>query len=496
MASTVARTVAVVGGGLSGSLFALKLIRARPDFRVLLVESGRRLGRGIAYGACSPQHLLNVPVSRMEVGLSPGFGAWLSGDPAARAAMAPALVESGGDLKAAFAPRALFGRYLQAHVTRALTGGAGPGLIAVRGEAVRLDAAGGLTLWLADGRAIEADQLVLATGNLPPRAPGGPGRWVYDSPHFIPDPWAVDALDDVGAEDPVLLLGTGLTAVDIALKLAAQGHRGRTLALSRRGLTPQVHADGGAWPSFLEAALPASPLALSRLIRRQVAAAEASGTPWQRVFDAARPAIPAAWRGWTAAQRRRFLRHARPHWDVRRHRMAPRVAAAFHALVASGRLGIAAGRITGYRATGADGPDGSDGGPVAPIEVDYVARGGGARRFAAAWVINCTGPQRDLSRCGAPLLAGLRESGLATPDALGLGLETEDGALVDRSRRPSDRLFALGALTCPSWWEIVAVPEISVQVDRLVARLSRAERQAPDSHPLAAEDFLDLGAGI
>ncbi len=479
----------MVGGGLSGSLFALKLVRARPDFQVVIIERGRRLGRGVAYGACSPQHLLNVPVSRMEVGLAPGFGEWLTADASARDELAAALKESGGDLKAAFAPRALFGRYLEARVAEALAAGPGPGLRWVRGEAVGLDSAGGLAVRLADGRRVACDVLVLATGNMPPRAPSGPVGRLQDRPRFISDPWLADAFDDVRPDDPILLLGTGLTAVDITLKLAGLGHRGPLLALSRRGLTPSTHADGGAWSPFLEEALPGSPLTLMRLIRRQVAEAHARGVPWQRVFDAARPAIPAVWRGWNGRQRRQFLRHARPHWDVRRHRMAPRVAAAFQSLIDSGRLAVDAGRITGHGPASPD-AQGED------IAVTYRTRGGDRRTFEAAWVVNCTGPRRDLAQSGIPLLAELRETGAATPDALGLGLETEDCALIDRARRPSDRLFALGPLTSPSWWEIVAVPEISVQVDRLVARLAAPHRPDGADHPLAAEDFLDLGAGI
>jgi uncharacterized NAD(P)/FAD-binding protein YdhS len=111
-------------------------------------------------------------------------------------------------------------------------------------------------------------------------------------------------------------------------------------------------------------------------------------------------------------------------------------------------------------------------------------------------VINCTGPRRDLRRSGVPLIADLQTRGLATADALGLGLETEDAALVNARGKPSDRLFALGALTCPSWWEITAVPEIAIQVDRLAARLARAEGKGPSNTPPAATDFLNLGAGI
>ena len=109
------RTLAIVGGGFSGALLALKLNRTRPDWRVVVVEASSRPGRGLAYGACAPSHLLNVPVARMQTGLSPAYGDWLAGRPE----MAEALAESGGEMSAAFSPRVLWGQYLQLLVAAA-----------------------------------------------------------------------------------------------------------------------------------------------------------------------------------------------------------------------------------------------------------------------------------------------------------------------------------------------------------------------------------------
>jgi uncharacterized NAD(P)/FAD-binding protein YdhS len=53
-------------------------------------------------------------------------------------------------------------------------------------------------------------------------------------------------------------------------------------------------------------------------------------------------------------------------------------------------------------------------------------------------------------------------------------------------------LFALGPLTRPAWWEITAVPEINLQIERLVAQLSN-----PVNAPrLTVGDFMDMGGGI
>ncbi len=467
--------IVIVGGGFSGALFGLKLHRAHPDWRVVIVEPRRVLGRGVAYGACGPNHLLNVPVSRMEIGLTPGFAEWLDGR---RDELAGALVESGLDLNAAYVPRRLFGDYVEERVGEALNTRGRRGLSAVRGEAVRLLDHGRGVL-LTDGRELRADIVVLAMGNLPPRAPGGPDRWLYDTGFFIPDPWAPDAFAHVAPDEPLLLIGAGLTMVDVALRLAQDGHRGPMLAVSRRGLVPRRHEAGGQWSAFLHHHIPASPVKLLRVVRGEISRAEAQGVPWQRVFDAARPAVATIWNGWSDRERRSFLRHLRPRWDVHRHRMAPRVAAGIDALVRSGRLETTAGRVTGVRETGSS------------VIVNLDTRDG-AREFTAGYVVNCTGPGADFGRIAIPLIADLRARRLAVADPLGVGFETRDCAVIDAEGRPSDWLFALGPLTRPAWWEIVAVPEINLQIDRLVAQLS-AGAAVPRLTPA---DFSGMGEGI
>ena len=470
------KSVVIVGGGFSGALFGLKLHHARPDWRIVVVEPKKKLGRGIAYGACGPQHLLNVPVARLEVGLVPGFAQWLE---PRRSGIAEALVESGLDLSAGFVPRRLFGDYMEERVNQALSLKSRNGLTAVRGEAVRL-LSGERGVLLTDGREIRADLIVLAMGNLPPRPPGGPDRWLYDTGFFIPDPWAADAFSDVAPEEPLLLIGSGLTMVDIALRLNTSGHRGPMLAISRRGLKPRQHKSGGAWPEFLHDKIPASPLALTRLIRAETMQAEARGIPWQRVFDAARPAVAAIWSNWTDRQRHQFLRHLRPRWDIHRHRTAPRVGEALDALLATTKLEILAGRITGYRETDS------------LVDVALKLKGGATRSFYAGHIVNCTGPGSDFDKIAIPLVADLRDRKLAVPDALGVGFQTRDCGVLDAAGTPSSWLFALGPLTRPAWWEITAVPEINLQIDRLVAQITS---DSP-AEPLSTADFWGIGEGI
>lgn len=480
--TTTSHTVVVVGGGFSGSVFAMRYARAQPEARVVLIERSRRVGRGLAYGACSGHHLLNVPVHRMELGLEPGFAAWLG---QRKVLLGDALVESGGDLAGAFVPRELFGTYLEEQVSASVSHDLDRGLRVVRGEVVRLLDAPSRGVLLSDGREIAADRIVLATGNLPPRPPAARDGWLYDTQLFVPDPWAEDAFDGLASEAPVVLLGTGLTMVDVALKLAHDGHVGPMYAISRHGLLPHVHRAGGSWEPFHDPKSYASPRDLMRILRREARRAEAQGVPWQRVMDAMRPAVAAVWHSFTARDRAQFLRHVRPRWDVHRHRMAPRVATQVAALVAGEQLRVTAGRVTGYRPNGPS------------VDVTFTERGTGrSASLTVARVVNCTGPRSDMDRLAFPLLADMRRRGLIAPDDLGLGLETKDCAVLDAAGHVSSWLFALGPLTRPTWWEVVAVPEINAQIDRLVGDLSSPRPPDAPAAPSLAEQFQDLGSGI
>lgn len=438
---------------------------ARPSSQITVIGRERRLGRGLAYGAADPIHMLNVPVSRMDVGLKPAFLDWLH-------------EEHGPDwTPESFAPRTLFGDYMESLALAALADGR---IQRARGEVVGVDNGLRPAVILADGRTIGADVVVLALGNLPPDRPGGLPATLADSALFVTDPWAPGALDDLPCEAPVLLVGAGLTMIDIALRLAGRGHKGRMTAVSRRGLLPKGHQAGGTWPAFLQEHIGRSPLSVSRVVRRQVKLAQAAGVPWQRVFDAARPAVPAVWSAWSLAERRRFLTRLRPWWDVHRHRTAPEVTAGLHDLLRSGRLEVLGGRFGQAKVKAG----------LAEVEVRL---GQATRRIETVRVINCTGPGGRFDRTALPLICDLRTKGLAKADPLGLGFDTHDGAVVEASGAVSTRLYALGPLAKAAWWEITAVPEITIQIDDLARRL--ANRSTP-SRPLSATTFMDMGAGI
>ncbi len=421
--------VVIIGGGFSGTMVAAEL--ARRGIRSVLVDGSGREGQGTAYSTSEQAHLLNVVAGKM--------GAWadLPGD------FAEAVAPEGYDPNA-YVPRRRYGEYLSKILQEARASGL---VSVVSSDATSAERAqGGWTVGLADGSRIEGQALVLAQGNQAP----GPPPFARGMPRelFVNDPWSGAGREAImrAAErgGDVLIIGTGLTMIDVVLSLDEAAHRGRIVALSRRGLAPRSHADFDPAPVALEEVPQGSLVRLWRWLRRRGA-----GIGWRGAVDSLRPHSHALWQALSEAEQRRFLRHARPWWDVHRHRIAPAVAERIRRLVQAGRLEIVAGRI-------------SDMWPAdQKLGVAINRRGkAGAVDHEFALAINCTGPLGSISSSGDPMLKSLIEAGLARPDSLDLGLEV-DG----RSRLAgTGHAWAVGPLSKGRFWEITAVPDIRGQV--------------------------------
>lgn len=438
--------VAIVGGGFAGTLQAINLLR-HDGPRATLIERRPRAGEGVAYGDADPSHVLNVRAEHMSaLPDDPGhFVRWL------QASGHPADAET-------FVGRTVYGAYLRAMLDRARA--AAPDRLAViQDSAIDLECGAGVRIALAGGGAVSADVAVLAVGNLPPHAPPGLDPDLLDPDCYFGDPWRDDPASGLAPDDRVLILGTGLTMVDMVLKLRRGGFGGRILAMSRRGLPPNAHA---AQPPF-EPIRDRPTVAASRLVAEVRARALTVG--WRNAVDELRPFTQSLWGAADEAQRARFLRHLRPWWDVHRHRIAPRVAEALAASQRDGSLEIAAAKTMGFVQIGDAG-----------IEVAFRRRGHTEPETARfRRLINCIGPQGDLARTDEPFLRRLIDRGLLRPDAAHLGIDVDaQSRVVAASGATSDRLLAIGPMTRGAFWEIVAVPDIRVQTWSVARRLSNA----------------------
>lgn len=445
--------IVVVGGGFCGAALAVHLLRrAGPELRLTLVERGGRPGRGVAYGTSDPQHLLNVPAIKMS--LDPDDpGAFL------RFALDRGLRARPTDLL----PRALYGEYLAWSLEEEAR--ARPGRLRVASaEAVDVDDGG---VQLADGRRLPADQVVLATGHLQPRWPEGIPELVRGDPRLTRDAWEPGALDELSRDARVLVVGMGLTAVDVLLSLRGQGHRGPVLAISRGGRWPEAHLPGVFWtgpaPS-LPLPAPREAEALAWWLRAAIVEAEAAQIPWQAVIDALRPEIPAIWAALPEAERGVFLARYRARWELLRHRASASTLASLSFWESTGQLQALAAEIRAVQAT----PEG--------LCVDLGTETG-PRIVTVDRVILCTGADTDIRRAANPALRALLARGRIQADPLGLGLEVDaHGRALNAEGQVNPRLWVLGAARRPRLWETTAVPELARQAATLASALLAACR--------------------
>ena len=447
-------SIAVIGAGFSGTLLSLHLLRrCPPGTRVTLIERNRQFGLGQAYATGNPGHLLNVPAGRMSAfNDQPGdFLQWLEQlAPDDRDGVVPA--------PGVFVPRRLFGAYVRSLLNREMSKPEHREQFnLVRGNVVGIDRTDHpLRLTLDRGAPISADLAVLAVGNFPPAPVSVPDRGFYDCALYHADPWAPDTLAGLDPIAPVALIGSGLTMVDMVISLLDQGHRGPIHALSRRGLLPRRHAPGV--PPETAVPYPTNLTALTRVLRDQ---SKTSGD-WRGVIDSLRPFTQDIWQVLSPDDRKRFLRHMRPWWDVHRHRMAGPVADRIEAALRHGQLRIHAGRIQSFAIE-----DGM-------AEVVFRPRGTDSRTtLRAARVINCSGSGADYDRITDPLIQALLRDGTARPDPLRLGLDvTQTCALRLGSGAISRRIFAVGPVTKAAFWEMTAVPDIRRQCELLAQHLA------------------------
>ena len=458
------RTILIAGAGFSGTMVATHLLRSDgPPLRIVLIDRSPVVGRGVAYGTSWRGHLLIVPAGRMSAFPD-------DEEHFLRYARTRDETVTGGS----FLPRPMYGEYLQQLLDDAEREGSSRGhrlercTDSVAGATVRTN--GGARVCLASGGTVDGAHLVLALGNHPPSAPRpADGRSdFFESARYVSDPWVPGVLERVDPSGGVLLVGTGLTMLDVALRLANAGGGAPIVALSRRGLLPLPHRPHGAPPSYghlppgLIACEPAA-AAYLRAIRRHARVLAAEGVDWREIMASLRPVTPRLWETLPPDERARFLRHARAYWDTHRHRVSTDVWQRFQGLRSAGHVSVVAGRLLAFDED------------AAGVTVRLRARGADEQRsLRVGVVINCTGPEADVRRIADPLVVSLLASGLARPDVLGLGFDTDDHlALIGRDGTASPSLWLTGPLLKGRLWESTAVPELRVHASRVARAVLR-----------------------
>jgi uncharacterized NAD(P)/FAD-binding protein YdhS len=443
---TARKSVTIIGGGASGVLIAAHLLRdPNTDIHVTLIEKRGQFGQGVAYSANQRDHRVNVPARGMSAFADDPehFWRWL------QAKNYPSPHGSW-----VFVPRRLYGAYLE-DVLRA-AGHSKPGRLVVLSEEVLSvrETKGGVETLLDNGTSVLSEAAVLAVGHetQPSRGRGIAVRVGSDRD----TPLAPDAT--------VMILGSGLSMVDAWLSLSEADHRGPIMVVSRNGLLPKGHEDVP--PIQIdegEVPFGANMTYFLQWFRALVRRTEASGGNWRSVVDGLRPYNQKLWQSWSKHNKRQFLRHLRPWWNIHRHRLPPELYERLVKAVSEGQVSLKAAEFISVDRKG--------------IDAQATIRPRGSRQqdvIDVARVYDCGGVSVDVQKSSNPVIRDLVANGNGRPDELHIGLDVDENcAVISADGKVSNRLLVVGPLTRGRFFEIEAIPDIRVQAAKLAARLLR-----------------------
>ncbi|HXO18100.1 MAG TPA: FAD-dependent oxidoreductase [Candidatus Dormibacteraeota bacterium] len=434
---------AIVGGGFSGCAVAAHLSRrAASGFALALFEPDEP-GRGAAYGTRHREHVLNTRAHQMSLYSddSDHFVRWLG--------------VRGGPTD--FVSRRLYGDYVAEIASGAFQR---PRFTHIpdRVAAVRRGEQRGFVVESSSGASFNARAVVLATGNPAPTDEFLPLE-IRLHPGYIADPWRFD-FESVGGH--VLIVGSGLTALDVLVALKAGGHRGAVHVLSRHGRFPEVHANVAPY-DVIPALDTHDARSLLRSFRRHVEDASKRGFDWRAVVDAVRPEAEAFWRRLSPVEQRRFERHLRSHWERHRHRAPQQVEAVRREYRRSGRLFSYAGRLAGVRRG----------------TVEIALSSGATAEVRPDWIVNCSGVGRARAMARDPLIGPMLTDGIVSAEPAGLGLRTtRELVAIDASGNPTRGLWIVGPPVRGSRFEATAVPELRAMAEQVSSDLLGVSRDS------------------
>lgn len=446
--------VVVVGGGFSGAMSAVNIARlSEVPLHVVVVSDGPSVGRGVAYGLRRPEYLLNVAARNMSAfpDVPEHFLQWLR----TRSEFEPVPEV---ELRERFVPREIYGDYLRSIVQHHLQS---PGDVTatssefVIGEAVDVEPTNGAcSVRLADGSLLEADRVVLATGNEPPAALSGADA-LSAHPAWVANPWQSWEQRLPSSDGSVVVLGTGLSAVDVIITLRQLGWMGRVDAVSRHGWFPHAHFRGIEYPEFPPAGVDLAAIGLDRLhalIVEHCALLHARNANPAIIVDKLRPHTQRIWTQFTTEERLTFAREHAARWNVFRHRIAPDIHSRIAGSQLTGQLRVHSAGIEKVEASG----------DQVAVHLDH------GDTLTGDVVVNATGPATRLTSTRSVLLQNLLRRGLVVPDATDMGVAVDsDHTVLTAGGERSPWLLALGPMLRGTYWETIAVPELRTQARRV-----------------------------
>ncbi|MCJ1233900.1 hypothetical protein MMC14_001858 [Varicellaria rhodocarpa] len=430
--------LAIVGGGASGlAVFTQMIERAKQGWNVhsiTIIEKSKSIGPGLAYSEACRGAILNMPADAMGLNTNnpQQFSEWIE-------ATYPGLP------KAVFPPRRQYGEYLAQLMTSAVKEAEqlGVRIRVINDEALDIrEVDQGFELLLANGPKLQAHNVVLALGNFP----GATHRELTGTPGYMSCPWPNSRLRDIPPEASISIFGSRLTAVDTAIFLTENGHRGPINFVSRSGRLPKVQGKSVPFARRyvlqslardVEESTDGAFLKVLQGIRKEIertmtvdwnmvatyheplpelisdiADAESGATPWQAILKSTATFLERYWNSFSSEDKKTFFKYFLTPWATYRAPMPLVNAYKILALMESGQLQVLRGERVRWN------------GSKFVISVEDT-------EVQSQFLIEATGQEFNPHRVDSPLLQRLLSSGLLKSHPAG-GVEVDFSTLAAR----------------------------------------------------------------
>ena len=485
-------TIGIIGGGASGVALAARMVESLPvglstlDLSIVLFDAHGFNG-GNAYAPDVRTNLMNTTCGAVDRNFGGAFGLLDWAQENASAGMH-------GDVSSdAYLPRPVVGEYLSDLLGRARRHAAARGLRLdlVQDEVVDVAAPtepeANYTVRTRAGDDFSAEYVYLALGHLEPAR-----TEVYqhaDGYHHSAYPIR-RLVEEIPKEANVGVLGTRLTAIDVALGLVGGGHTGAIHCVSRRGLLPSVRADRGRYTfrrleredlvkrlagvkrklglSEVAAMLgqemevaAGRPVALGDVVKgdlppiayyeQEIALAKGRARPWQAVLYATNRNIDLLWHHLAEDDKHLLMSEWLNDWLTYRASIPRQNAERILELMKSGQLTVQGG-AQGVRWDRERGTFGIGLAGRSPVDVDHL--------------VSATGSANRIDDADSVLVRNLLNRGSIVPHRYG-GIDCvfETGQVISGDDPPvgEARMFALGPITSGVYFFTTALEIIERQ---------------------------------
>lgn len=437
-------TIAIVGGGMSGTLTVLNLIKqSKSPLKIIWLDAKNQFCKGLAYSTSEEQHLLNVRANNMSLFVDEPthFVDWLKQTDSRF---------SSSD----FVPRKLFGEYVQHTFDVLQKTNSFVSIIQLAEEVIDIKK-NDAEFEVKTTQTYKVQKLVLAFGNFLPAHPRTISKEFIASENYFQNAFQSTIIQRAITKKNITIIGSGLTMIDVLISLHHYSYTGKINIISPHAYIPQAHIENPL-PSvkpFIEESKTYGLLELLSLVNQQLKKAKKEGLNPHSVIDVMRPHLQFIWMNFTLNEKQQFLNHLRHKWGVARHRAPGQSMAVFKQLQSSGRITLIKGRIIDIKSIESE------------FEIHYTDSKINQQIINTEFIINCTGPESNYLQIPSLLVQNLLKNQFFVPDSLNYGLN------ADKNGKISPNVYTLGPPLKGILWESTAVPEIRLQAKELAAKI-------------------------